>query len=179
MVIGDEGRAVAIQRQELTTRLAAQPDSTRKIPDDVDVPPAQRLRLRLWQWPGGGNCDWYDDESTLESQLWQVIVHMEKVTKDICHAVAMMDGGRSPEERQRHEFRREWKAAMAYVRERVLTQDRLQGVAAGIDAWQRAAEHMSVRRQTHLRGPSWPDAPMAARSPGPAHGSIGRPASTA
>ncbi|WP_193318959.1 hypothetical protein [Nonomuraea phyllanthi] len=29
-----------------------------------------------------------------------VIVHMEKVTRDVCHAAAMVDGGRSPEERQ-------------------------------------------------------------------------------
>jgi hypothetical protein len=140
VVIGNEGWAVAIQRQELATRLAAQP-SSRKSPDDVDVPPVQRLRLRLWQWPGGGSCDWYDeDKSTLESQLWQVIVHMETVTRDICHAVAMMDGGRSPEERQRQrdELRRESEAAMAYARERVLTQDRLQVLATEMDAWQRA-----------------------------------------
>ncbi|MEV4582243.1 hypothetical protein AB0K16_54350 [Nonomuraea jabiensis] len=141
VVIGDEGWAVAIQRQELASRLAAQPSSSRKSPDDVDVPPAQRLRLRLWQWPGHGSYDWYDeDKSTLESQLWQVIVHMETVTRDICYAVAMMDGGRSPEERQRQrdELRREWEVAMAYAQERVLTQDRLQALATEMDAWQRA-----------------------------------------
>ncbi|NRQ32137.1 hypothetical protein HII36_09840 [Nonomuraea sp. NN258] len=141
VVIGDEGWAVAIQRQELATRLASQSSSTRKSPDDVDVPPAQRLRLRLWQWPGGGSCDWYDgDESTLESQLWQVIVHMEKATRDICHAVAMMDGGRSPEERQRErdELRREWETARTLARERVLTQGRLQVLTTEVDAWQRA-----------------------------------------
>lgn len=139
VVIGDEGWAVAIQRQELATRLTAQPSSTRKSLADVDVPPAQGLRLRLWQWPGGGSCDWYDgDESTLESQLWQVIVHMERVTRDICHAIAMMDGSRSPEERQRDELRREWEAAMADAREHVLTQDRLQVLATEMDAWKRA-----------------------------------------
>ncbi|MEV1005293.1 hypothetical protein [Nonomuraea sp. NPDC050202] len=65
---------------------------------------------------------------------------METVTRDICHAVAMMDGGRSPEERQRQrdELRREWDAAMVYARERVLTQDRLQVLATEKDAWQRA-----------------------------------------
>jgi hypothetical protein len=65
---------------------------------------------------------------------------METVTRDICHAVAMMDGGRSPEERQRQrdELRRQWDAAMVYTRERVLTQDRLQVLATEMDAWQRA-----------------------------------------
>lgn len=141
VVISAEGWAVAIQRQELASRLAAQRSTTGKGADDVDVPPAQRLRLRLWQWPGGGSCDWYDgDKSTLESQLWQVIVHMEKVTRDIHHAIAMMDGGRSPEERQRErdELRETWEAAIAYARERVLTQDRLQVLATEIDAWQQA-----------------------------------------
>ncbi|WP_219505257.1 hypothetical protein [Nonomuraea ceibae] len=141
VVIGDEGWAVALQRQELATRLAAQSSSTRKSPDDIDVPPAQQLRLRLWQWPGRGSCDWYDgDGVTLESQLWQVIVHMEKATREICHAVAMIDGGRSPEERQRErdQLRREWETARAHARERVLTQDRLQVLAAEMDGWQRA-----------------------------------------